>query len=522
MIQCRKDLQMNIRKAVSIMKNSRLKRLLLLMLGCSVAAAGLSGRAKAVPVSLKNASTNNGGVFEGWGTSLCWWANRLGYSDTLAQLSADLFYGDDGLRLNIMRYNIGGGDHPEHNHITRTDSAVPGWMKWDEARQQFVYDYTADHNQLNVMLRCVKASGDDAVVEVFSNSPPYFMTVSGCSSGGSDPNKNNLREDSYAAFADYLVHVTDYIQRELNVTVTSLSPMNEPNTNYWRYLSDKQEGCHFDAGEAQSRIIEEVADALERYGVANVIISASDETSPDKQIEAYHAYSAKAKASIGRINTHSYGIDQIDQLGKLAKDENLHLWMSEVDGSETAGEKAGEMGAALWFGQKIIADLNALSPSAWVMWQVVDNHISKDGYNGNRDYGMVNVNHGFWGVAVADHDREEIVLTQKYYGMGQFTRYLRPGSTLIHCGKDAIAAYDAKKKELAIVVLNTSADEKEACFDFSDFASVGASAKAIRTSGSMADGEHWAELPDVSLSGKALCVPLKGNSITTFIIGGVE
>ena len=45
MIQCRKDLQMNIRKAVSIMKNSRLKKLLLLMLGCSVAAAGLSGRA---------------------------------------------------------------------------------------------------------------------------------------------------------------------------------------------------------------------------------------------------------------------------------------------------------------------------------------------------------------------------------------------------------------------------------------------------------------------------------------------
>ena len=26
----------------------------------------------------------NNGVFEGWGTSLCWWANRVGYSDELA------------------------------------------------------------------------------------------------------------------------------------------------------------------------------------------------------------------------------------------------------------------------------------------------------------------------------------------------------------------------------------------------------------------------------------------------------
>ena len=34
-------------------------------------------------------SAVNGGVFEGWGTSLCWWANRVGYSETLAQLAAE-------------------------------------------------------------------------------------------------------------------------------------------------------------------------------------------------------------------------------------------------------------------------------------------------------------------------------------------------------------------------------------------------------------------------------------------------
>ena len=504
------------------MNYKRLTRLLLLMLGCSVAGAALGTKTQVIPVSLKNASVNHGGVFEGWGTSLCWWANRLGYSDTLAQQAADLFYGNDGLRLNIMRYNIGGGDDPTHSHITRTDSEVPGWMKWDEAQQRFVYDYTSDHNQLNVLLRAVKAAGDDALVEVFSNSPPYFMTVSGCSSGGKNPRSNNLREDCYAEFAEYLVHVTDYIQRELGVTVTSLSPMNEPNTDYWRYFSDKQEGCHVDAGEAQSRIIEEVAAALQRYGITNVIISASDETSPDKQLEAWYAYSDQARAAIGRLNTHSYGVNGIDELGNLARAQNLHLWMSEVDGSDTAGEKAGEMGAALWFGQKIISDLNALSPSAWVMWQAIDNHISAEGYRGRRDYGMVDVNHGFWGLAVADHDREEIVLTQKYYGMGQFTRYIRPGSTLIHCGSDAIAAYDPAKKELVIVALNTSAREREATFELSSFGTVGAVARAIRTSGSMAEGEHWASLADIPLSGKSLSAPLKGNSITTFIISGVE
>ena len=44
------------------------------------------------------AIARNGGAFEGWGTSLCWWANRLGYCDTLAQLAADAVFGADGLR----------------------------------------------------------------------------------------------------------------------------------------------------------------------------------------------------------------------------------------------------------------------------------------------------------------------------------------------------------------------------------------------------------------------------------------
>ena len=72
------------------------------------------------------------------------------------------------------------------------------------------------------------------------------------------------------------------------------------------------------------------------------------------------------------------------------------------------------------------------------------------------------------------------------------------------------------------MALNTSAREREATFELSSFGTVDAVARAIRTSGSMAEGEHWASLADIPLSGKTLSTPLKGNSITTFIISGVE
>ncbi|MBE5800140.1 MAG: hypothetical protein E7321_09370 [Clostridiales bacterium] len=471
-----------------------------------------------IKVNPDKAITTGSGVFEGWGTSLCWWANRLGYSDTLAQLAADAVFGPDGLHLNIMRYNIGGGDDPSHRHITRTDSAVPGWLYWNEDTQTYFYDYTADARQINVMQRAVKAAGEDALVEVFSNSPPYFMTESGCSSGAEKASENNLREDCVEDFAEYLAHVTAYIKNDLGMPVVSLSPMNEPNTDYWKAYSNKQEGCHVDAGKSQSAILEAAADAMARYSLDDVLLAASDETNPKLQAEAYKSYSAKAKQALGRVNTHTYSDSGARALSKLVAMDGMNLWMSEVDGAGTAGKKAGEMGAALWLGQKIISDITALSPSAWVMWQVIDSHISSEGYHGNRDTGMVDVSEGFWGTAVADHDQEALVLTQKYYGFGQFTRYIRPGSRIIPCNKDALAAYNANTQTLTVVLLNPSDRDKTLALDLSAFALQAGCVQAVRTSGSMATGEHWAPVEGITAADNRVIAPLKANSITTLII----
>lgn len=513
--------------------------LIVLLAGCGVQNAGGSASPDAaddgssdtaadpdaihVTVSTANMSTTNGGIFQGWGTSLCWWANRLGYSDELAQQSADLFFGEDGLRFNIMRYNIGGGDDPTHDHITRTDSEVPGWLVYDETSGQYVYDYDADKNQLNVLERAVEAAGEDAYVEVFSNSPPYFMTESGCSSGNEIASENNLKPEFYTDFAEYLATVAEYINNDLGIQVSSVSPMNEPNTSYWSAYSNKQEGCHVDPGEAQSQIIVETAKAFENHGLGDVEIIGSDETDPQSQMMSYYSYTDEAKAVIDRISTHTYGINGRQQLGDLAKKQGFNLWMSEVDGGDVIGRKSGEMGSALWISQKIIDDINDLSPSAWVMWQIVDNHISAEGYNGNQDTGMVNVNGGFWGAAVADHDNETIILTQKYYAVGQFTRYIRPGATLIHCSGESLAAYDPDSRQLVIVAVNTETEDRAFCFDLEGFTYSDTSAQQIRTSGSVSGGESWAQLEDIPVAaGGSLETTLMETSVTTFVIENVD
>lgn len=492
------------------------------MLGMSVLPAGSAASpvkanaASSVVISPENKYEINNGVFQGWGTSLCWWANRVGYSDSLAQKCADLFYGENGLRMNIARFNIGGGDDPSHTHITRTDSNMPGYTVYNNG--SVTYDWNADHNQRNVLQRVVKAAGDDMIVEMFSNSPPYYMTNSGCSTGNKDAGKNNLRDDQYTAFAEYLAEVSAHYEKEWGIKVQSIDPMNEPYTNFWGAYSQKQEGCHFDIGNSESKILVELKKSLDKRGLNDVIICGTDETSIDTQISAFNSLSSEAKSALGRIDTHTYGGSKRSELKSTALANGKNLWMSEVDGSGTSGTNAGEMGAALWLSERMITDCNGLNCSAWILWQAIDNHISSVGMNGNKDKGMVNTNGGFWGLAVADHDKDSVILTKKYYAFGQFSRYIRPGMTMLKSSNNTLAAYDQKNGKLVITAVNSGSNASDYTFDLSGFSEVGTSAEVIRTSNS----ESWKELGKTALSGNKLAVSLTPQSVTTFIIDGMK
>lgn len=491
----------------------------MLAAGITVSASGINtvetDAATTVVVSPYNPYEINNGEFEGWGTSLCWWANRIGYSDSLAQQAADAFYGDDGLRLNIARFNIGGGDDPTHKHITRTDSNMPGYTVYNKGK--VTYDWNADHNQRNVLMKAIKAGGEDMIVEMFSNSPPYYMTESGCSSGGTNANKNNLKSDYYDDFAAYLAEVCAHYENEWGVDIQSIDAMNEPYTNYWKAYSQKQEGCHFDQGNSQTTMILELQKAMEAKGLGDVLLCGTDETSIDTQISSYNALSNNAKAALDRIDTHTYSGSKRSQLKELAVSEGKNLWMSEVDGGSTAGSNAGEMGAALWLANRITLDVNELNASAWILWQVIDNHISSKGMNGNKDSGMPNTKGGYWGVAVADHDKDDIILTKKYYAFGQYSRYIRPGMTMLKSSDSTVAAYDPENEQLVLVAVNDSGSKSDIRFDLSGFGSVGRSAQVIRTSAN----ENWANAGNISTSGNSLNATLAANSITTFIIDGV-
>lgn len=484
-----------------------------------------------IHLSPKSGSPFNGGRFEGWGSSFCWWANRIGYSDRLTEQAARLFYGQEAgaLALNIIRYNIGGGDDPTHRHITRTDSAMPGFLV-KKADGSLAYDWGADERQRKVLAAALKAmpqtAGTNAIVEAFSNSPPYFMCRSGCSSGAEKPEEDNLLPDQYEAFADYLASVAEHFKTDWGIRFQSIDPMNEPASAYWGAMSEKQEGSHFEPGESQSRVLLAMKQALDRHGLSDVILCATDETNIDVQIEAFEKLSPEARDAIARIDTHTYLGSRRAELRELAVRNGKNLWMSEVDGGDVAGVSAGEMGAPLALARKIITDLNGLAASAWILWQLIGDHISSEGMNGNKDSGMPDTRGGYWGVAVADHDRGEIVLTKKYWAFWQFTHFIRPGMYVLRpAGRadtaDCLAAYDADSGSLVIVAVNYLSCPRFFTADISAFlhgGHGGVTIRAYRTSGSLSDGENAAPVECGRIRWGHLKARLRANSITTFVL----
>jgi hypothetical protein len=114
--------------------------------------------------------------WEGWGTSLAWWANALGGQMDLRETLCDvLFHPDSGLGFNIVRYNLGGAD-PAAAASYRAGAAVPCIKR---RPSDSALDARADAAQLAVLHGALNRGVD--IVEVFINSPPHYWCRSGSS-----------------------------------------------------------------------------------------------------------------------------------------------------------------------------------------------------------------------------------------------------------------------------------------------------------------------------------------------------
>ncbi|MDO4563425.1 MAG: glycoside hydrolase [Clostridia bacterium] len=457
----------------------------------------LAEESDVIKVEVNAAKTSPFGAFEGWGTSLCWWAEAYGDlpEEERKVLSKAYFDLEEGLGLNFVRFNIGGGDDPTHTHLGTEGQAVPGWLNADGT-----YNKEADMNQLNFLLDAIEYGAN--IVECFSNSPPYTMTLSGCTAGGEDPNVNNIAPERFGEFAQYLARVVSILKNDYGVQVDTLEPMNEPNTNYWR-AGGTQEGCHI-SPEDQSALILECAAALKAAGLDDVSVAASDETNTSNFLSYISKLTPQAVEALGRFNVHTYATENMEQLRDEIAKTGKKLFMSESDYNATAGVNAEYMGPALWFSQKITDDLRGLWANAWTIWQVAG-----VAFEGRESVG------GYWHISQYNRETKELEKFKKYYAYGQFSKFIRQGDYLIDTDcPNILAAHNKESGKIALVVTNATAGDVDYSINLSSLGAVGNTAQAWRTS----ETQNIEMIAPVELNGKTLHVSVPQSTITTYVI----
>ena len=425
--------------------------------------------------------------FEGWGTSLCWWAHHVGgWAEAKRNAVVEAVVDPvKGLGYNIFRYNIGGGENPSHEHMEK-HREMPGFQGADGT-----FTWENDANQRAVLLR-IAERGADLIFEAFSNSPPYWMTSSGCASGSGNGG-DNLKADRYDDFAHYLTEVVRHYRDEHAITFRTLEPLNEPHASWWK-SNGSQEGCHFDRA-SQEKIIQEVAKQLASKGLSETVVSASDENSMDDAVRNIGAFGPETLAALQQINVHSYAGSQRKELRQLATELGKRLWQSE---SGPLGQSlSDDTDAALFMAERIIRDLRELGAEAWVDWQSGDP---------SRSWASFTLNDG----------EQSYTPIKRFYMHAGFSRFIRPGATFVEVdNEDMVAAVSADGGSLTLVVRNGDRDASRGyTFDLTRLPTVGPAAEAHRTSRT----EDLERLPDMAIEDYRLAVTVPAYSITTFVI----
>jgi O-glycosyl hydrolase len=438
--------------------------------------------------------------FDGWGVSLCWWANMCGkWSDAKIDQIVDWLVSPTGLNYSIFRYNIGGGDDPLNRNCTPhhmgSGKGLRAEMEGFKDSANADYNWSRDAAQRKIMLK-IKAKRPDAVFEAFSNSAPYYMTYSGCCAGNTSASSDNLKPEFYQAFGQYLVDVCRFYKDSFNLEFKTLEPFNEPNTSYWG-ANGGQEGCHFGTA-AQIQFLKVLSPVLKASNLKTVI-SASDETNVVQAVTDFKAFinDGTALGLVGQINTHTYSATNQARanIRALSTAYDMPLWMSEV------GSGGSGIGGNLSMAQKLMDDIRYIRPEAWIDWQYME--------EANDQWCMIQGN-----FSTQSYQR-----VKNYYVRQQLSRYIRKGSRFLSVPNDQmLAALSPSADSLILVTLNNSSMKVCHQIDMRLIKLAGRPMNVTRTS----ETENNSVCSDYELKDSNLVLTLPPYSITTVVLPLLE
>ncbi|MGH8023153.1 MAG: LamG-like jellyroll fold domain-containing protein, partial [Limisphaerales bacterium] len=421
--------------------------------------------------------------FQGWGTSLQWWANVVGGYSNRTDYIGLLF---DTLKLNVVRYEIGAGQNPDVNNPRTPYKAMMQGFELTNG----IWNWSADFNQRWV-LRQAEANGAN-LVEAFAVSPPWWMCVSS-NVDGNMSGTNNLQTDCETNFAIYLATVVSNLTVLDGDHFNDLIPMNEPSLGTVGQETNGYETCHV-SNDQQQRLIQDLRAQLD----ADAPSVGVDAPGDYDEYEAYNDLKEYTPGTLGDLSlfsTHSYIQNDPANLSAEAQSQKKPLWVAEYGDSDSTG---------LTMAQHIHDDITGMKITAWVYWMAV-----------NSDVGNAFLYNGLAAPTNPGYSTAYIIY-KKFYAMGQFSEFIRPGCQIVSVNDPyTLAAWNPASSSLVLVMVNTNTSSFGVTYNLSGFGPVPwQQVDAVQTS----PDENMLALPPATISNHQFTSVVPAQSITTFIL----
>ena len=368
------------------------------------------------PTYVATVDNRAGQIIDGFGASGAWWPTDVYHFSAAAQRQlGELLFSRSGLSLSQYRYNIGGGGAGVKNPY----KAPPTFL--DPSGQ---YNWDADPAGLDFLK--MAASYHVPQLIGFVNSAPAQFTTDHLSCGG------RLAPDQVAAYADYLTTVVSHLEQADHISLSYVSPMNEPDTTQ---STCKQEGMAVPVSERAELVTTLAADLATTSADPGVI---ADESSLVSQLLGEtDGWLAEAGAAVASVAHHGYDYPDDATLAKIAEIPVRH-WNTEICCFNGKGFGWGydpTMTNGLWLADTIWADLSVARDSAFDWWVAASPNMGCDpmqvagcqdqaDFEGRND-GLVYFD-PYWNL----DGNQTFYLTKRYWVMAAFSRYVRPGAVL--------------------------------------------------------------------------------------------
>ncbi|HXA34125.1 MAG TPA: glycoside hydrolase [Acidimicrobiales bacterium] len=398
-------------------------------------------------------------TMDGFGASGAWWPNDLDKFPTAVQERvAHLLFSPSGIDLSTYRYNIGGGGVG----VTDPTRAVQTFLKTPGE-----YDWSADAGGMR-FLRLAHAHGVP-ILEGFVNSAPTEWTTNHQNCGG------KLVPGDETAYASYLAGVVHHLRSVDGITLSYISPMNEPDNSFG---TCGQEGMAVPVDQ-RAAVVQSLGRALAETDPFSRVIADESSLATFQFIPEVPQWLSVPGTStwVAALAHHTYDFPtdtQAAPVSVLASRSGKPLWMTEIccyDG-KGPGPVVGfgqqydpTMTSGLWLADTIYQDLAVMGDSQFDWWTALSSQLGCDPVTDATC--ATSLNNSGWNDGLLYYDpsyrsdgNHHIYTTKRYSVLGNFSRYVRPGAVRHRvtggpAGVDVLAF--KKGATWSVVVVNNAA-----------------------------------------------------------------